>query len=333
MSSIVDLPRLPKPETTVTISKKDEQMVEFYTTNDRKVENQRVYRYQYEEYGRLGFIKVHIPDVLIFGIQRSIRGAIFGGVIGGAVGGGVGLCVGGPPVAINGAILGAKIGGAAGGALGAVSGVIKGVAVHTLEIKHSTAFIDWKIKQVKEKVYPIFRKYLKDTDFEGMEGVICPISMDVITIPVWAPDGDIYDKDSIEQWIDQVDAINNKKREDYECGKTKELDLLQTSPKRSVSFGKEDLRYDQKTLAKIYKKATEILKKGVKLKDLDEKEGAVVVEGMTNLAKHCEEVTCSVQKGSADMIIDKFNRDGDAEAAADAFKNSLIANKLEKAKD
>ena len=106
----------------------------------------------------------------------------------------------------------------------------------------------WAEEARKTDVYPVYKKIIEgDKRFDTF---ICPISMDLIRIPVYAPDGRTYEQSNIIEWIQKKEDQIKQVRE---SGETQEqIDAKINSIKETLSpirakvksFTTQDLRYD-----------------------------------------------------------------------------------------
>ncbi len=154
-----------------------------------------------------------------------------------AIGAGIGVACG-----IPGGPVGMGVGGAVGGMLGAGFGLTY-VTVSTtqkikVEINHSNGFQKWKAQAIAEKSYPVFKNFI-DGDLR-FENFFCPLTLDIISVPMKAPDGKTYEKEAIETHIkastpDFLEYIN---------ANPDNPDMRTRSPIRGIDFDEKDLEFD-----------------------------------------------------------------------------------------
>lgn len=89
--------------------------------------------------------------------------------------------------------LGAGIGAGIGGCAKAYQAVQK--------ISHSPEYHNWRNQAIQTNVYPLFQKFLKESD--ELQDLMCPLTDDLITDPVKAPNGRIYEKKAILDWLEK----------------------------------------------------------------------------------------------------------------------------------
>lgn len=121
-----------------------------------------------------------------------VVGAVAGGTIGGAIGG----AVAGPPGVVAGAFKGAAIG----GGIGAAAGFVVSVVEIPKAIACTYQYKVWRSAVIENILHPLFQQQLRDDHI--FSDLLCPISREVPHIPVKAPCGHTYDKETIEKWID-----------------------------------------------------------------------------------------------------------------------------------
>ena len=89
--------------------------------------------------------------------------------------------------------LGAGIGAGIGGCAKAYQAVQK--------ISHSPEYCNWRNQAIQTNVYPLFQKFLKESD--DLQDLMCPLTDDLITDPMKAPNGRIYEKKAILDWLEK----------------------------------------------------------------------------------------------------------------------------------
>lgn len=178
--------------------------------------------------------------------------------------------------------------GLAGGPIGLVAGVAAGAGlgfvVGGIYIKHkitknikirlftSDHYIKWRTEAITTKIYPIFKNFV-DTDKE-FEDFLCPITSDIISSPMRAPDGNTYEKEKIEEYLDGI---------------TKDPTVLCQSPLRGKSFSKSQLVFDYNYCQKLIIKTQEVYEKISNMKD-----NLVLQHGLKAVKKNTKETINSI---------------------------------------
>lgn len=152
------------------------------------------------------------------------------------------------------------IAGPVGGAPGTTFGVLGGMALGGLLLKNrinkkirvqisiSDHFAQWRADAIISKVYPIFKNFINGR--QEFEDFICPISQDICAIPMLAPDGQTYDKDTIEAYIASLGAGDDDPIE---------------SPYRNGTFCKNDLVINTQYCKDIIEKSEEVYQEVMRL--------------------------------------------------------------------
>lgn len=147
----------------------------------------------------------------------------------------------------------AWLAGPLGGAPGTVFGFLAGSAIATayihnyvkekvsIAVEFSGHYIGWLSNAIAEKVYPIFRNFLASE--EAFDHLLCPISHDVCSFPMLAPDGKTYDYEHIMEYLGK---------------KTDKDDVKVDSPLRIKPFSKQDLVFDRDYCYKLIEKSKEV---------------------------------------------------------------------------
>jgi len=147
------------------------------------------------------------------------------------------------------------VAGPIGGAPGTTLGVLGGMALGGVLLKNrinkkirvqisiSDHFTQWRADAIINKVYPIFKNFINGR--KEFEDFICPISQDICAIPMLAPDGQTYDKDTIEEYIASLGVGDDDHIE---------------SPYKNGTFCKNDLIINTQYCKDIIEKAKEVYK-------------------------------------------------------------------------
>ena len=182
-------------------------------------------------------ISISIPTIILCtGI-----GAGVGGAAGGLICGGAGAAVTGGPGAIL-AIPGVAAGAAIGAGAGAGIGLLLSTVISTISISRSTHYEEWRKQALRDKVYPIFQKFV-DQDNE-LKNLVCPITHELPIVPVASPNGHVFEEAEIIKWLDQ--NPNNP------C------------PMRAAPFTKKDLVYSHATVCAIMIRIKTLLKSEIR---------------------------------------------------------------------
>ncbi len=164
-----------------------------------------------------------------------VRGSVAGSIMGCATG----AVIASVPGMIPGATLGAKIGAVFGGIVG-IQLLCKDIKIVVLK---SSVYEDWTTTLKAQDVYNIYTKIVQEDG--SFDEYICSITGDFPSIPVRSPHGHLYDKQAIEQWIDQREtqialAIQSGSRPEYIEGLKRSV-----CPRRNGAFSKNDLTYEE----------------------------------------------------------------------------------------
>lgn len=158
------------------------------------------------------------------------------------IGGGIGFGIGGivtwywPVISWIGPLIGGTIGVSLGTAIGGTASSV----LTTIRIQNSDHYMDWKQQLIDVKVYNTFKDYLSKDLI--LQSCLCPISLDIMMVPVKAPDGLVYEQEEILSWI-------KNKREDSAASIYREID-----------FGENDLLFDKEVFMKTAKRISYLLK-------------------------------------------------------------------------
>ena len=185
-------------------------------------------------------IIIEIAENVFKGAAEGAFGGFFGGaLVTGPAYGAIGALIGGIP----GFVAGYKIGVALSTAAETIGGGLNGYKRFKIKFMSSDAYKTWAAEARKTDVYPVYQKIINnDPRFEEF---ICPLTCDLICIPMFAPDGRIYENQSIVRWIKQKeDQIKIAKDSGFSEEKIKEMkEGLSPIRAKVESFTTEDLRY------------------------------------------------------------------------------------------
>lgn len=172
------------------------------------------------------------------------------------------------------------IGGIPGTALGIGSGLTLGGFLIRDRIKRkirvqisiSDHFTQWRAEAIINKVYPIFKNFING--HKEFQDFICPILQDICSVPMLAPDGQTYDKDSIEAYITSLGAGDD--------------DPIQ-SPIRNGTFCKNDLVINTQYCKDIIEKAQQVYQEVLVAGD-----DSVKAHGLSAVNKNTKEIMNSL---------------------------------------
>lgn len=157
-----------------------QQMMDTYRTREKKLKGRKVEFLRNNKDAKI--------DVLLIVGGGTASGAIAGGVVGGIVGGVCGSPAG-PPGMIVGAAIGVPVGAAIGGAIGT------GVAVVYLRPRYQ----EWCKTEAGREFAGNMRIFLEENSI--LEHLTCPISQMPVINGVRTPQGHLYEKQEIENWV------------------------------------------------------------------------------------------------------------------------------------
>lgn len=176
--------------------------------------------------------------------------------------------------------LAGPVGGIPGTALGVGSGLaLGGLFIKNrinrkmkIQISISDHFVQWRAEAIINKVYPIFKNFVNT--HQEFQDFICPISQDICAIPVLAPDGKTYDKDTIEAYIASLGAGEN--------------DPI-ASPIRGKSFCKNDLMINTQYCKDVIEIAKKVYHEVITIGDAN-----VMAYGLEAVSKNTKEIMNSL---------------------------------------
>jgi len=137
---------------------------------------------------------------------------------------------------------------------GAIIGGAIGATYSIVTLSQSEEYLKWKGEAIVKNVFPIWQDFLNEQVYEYQ----CPITQDLIGVPVRAPDGRVYEKAAIEKWINQKEAeaagMPEPKRTEI---------LMNTSVIRACIITKESLIYANDYHRKLFDRLATVYNKGV----------------------------------------------------------------------
>ena len=129
-----------------------------------------------------------------------------------------------------------------GAGCGAAIGALFGVKHTITQLEESQEYKLWKDEAIKSKVYPLFLKFLQDSD--ALEDLLCDLTQDLIIQPVKAPNGKVYEKAAIEDRLSRKAIEFPPERWAAMSADTKAEALLNFCPSRSCHLTSDMLTYD-----------------------------------------------------------------------------------------
>lgn len=244
-------------ENGVTVTAKDQTLIDLYENPNKKNKGKAALTYVRESQTSIKLFVCFSSAVIVAG--SAATGAAIGTVIGGSLGTYVEPGVG--------TRVGMYVGGGLGGLAGTAVGASFAKRTIMVIIPRTKFFARWKRHSLKEDLYPMFEKLLKENVFSGL---ICPITAELPVVPVQAPCGHIYEQEAIEEWL------NTRKKGSRYCT------LGCEKP-----FTVYDLMYSEDHLRKIMKAASVRIKE---LKAQNDKNSRYLASGLDS---HIQD-TCSV---------------------------------------
>jgi len=172
----------------LTLTTKDQILIDLWENPNRKNKEKAVVEYVKSSKTTMKIFVCFSSAVIVAGTAAT------GVAVGTVAGAGIGTWV--EPG------LGTRVGMYVGGSLGGIAGTAVGTLVAkrtiTVVIPRTKFFARWKMEALKENLYPLFEKLLKENVFCDL---ICPITSELPIVPVQAPCGHIYDQEAIEKWL------------------------------------------------------------------------------------------------------------------------------------
>lgn len=223
----------------VTIPEK--KKIKLQTDDSYWAEEKRIYAcYETIEKDKKIEVIVSLAEDIFAGAGKGAIGGFVGGaLVSGPAFGAVGSIFGGLP----GFVVGYKIGVVLSTAGETIEGGLRGFKEFKIQFMTSDKYKQWVEEARKTDVYPVYQKIIEgDARFDDF---ICPLKMDLICVPVRAPDGKTYEQANISEWIKKKE---NQLKEATNAGySTEKINSIKEtlSPIRANvnSFSVDDLRY------------------------------------------------------------------------------------------
>lgn len=168
-----------------------------------------------------------------------------GGLIGGTLGSVGGFLCANVPGMAPGGWVGVKLG----GAVGFIGGLFKSGYEFKIEFLASPEYNNWIKTMNEENLAPIFLKIFQNDD--RFENFTCPLTHDLISVPVKAPDGKIYEQANIVEWLTKKYA-EIQRAKDRGDSKEKISQISETiSPIRGIPYTIADLKYEKEYFSRL----------------------------------------------------------------------------------
>lgn len=228
-------------------TKLNKECICLYGTAEKNAETYCEVKKSREQYKRENGNRAQTITLNIFKKSFPLTVLTVGGCA--LVGAGIGATAFATPAAPVAGPVCTTIGGVGGAAVGVVLArrmIITKVAV---AIQQSDHFMLWRTRAIANNVYPVFHNFIcTEKEFKPF---LCPLSRDIITIPLRAPDGQIYDYAKIN---------------DYFTTLTKDPDERIASPfNPEIKFCRNDLYFDRKLCEDLIKKGEKVYARVVKM--------------------------------------------------------------------
>ncbi len=129
-----------------------------------------------------------------------------------------------------------------GAGLGATVGALFAATYNISKMEEAKEYLAWRDSAIKSHVFPLFQKFLEETD--QLRDFLCDLTQELIRHPVRAPNGKVYEKTAIEDWLthkaieflpERLAAMSPDKREEA---------LTSFCPGRSCHLTSDMLVYD-----------------------------------------------------------------------------------------
>lgn len=129
-----------------------------------------------------------------------------------------------------------------GTSLGAAVGALFGSNQTIVRMERSEVYLKWKDEAIRKNIYPLFQKFLQDSDL--LQEFLCDLTQDLISHPVRAPNGKIYEREEIESWLTRKAIEFPPERLAAMSSQNREEALLTFCPNRSCHLTSDMLVYD-----------------------------------------------------------------------------------------
>lgn len=228
----------------------------------------------------------NVTNCLVLGLVAGVTsGMTLGPVIGGIFWGGLG--------AFFGFILGTTIS----GVVGAISGIAAGCIQTAVIIQQDLSYQEWIAEQKLQLRYESYQEYIQ-AYFPTAAEFLCPISLDFPQTPVRSPNGHVYDKQAIEEYLDMKEArlaeviqhVANEGRTGDPVIEQRIEEIRNTfCPFRGPYFTKDQLVYDRDFALRMRRKLNELIGE----MSLEERHRAIGMEILIASLKKTENMVMS----------------------------------------
>ncbi len=110
------------------------------------------------------------------------------------------------------------------------------------EMERFREYRTWRKQAIRDQIFPFFQQFLKESG--GIRKFLCPITQDLISIPVRDPKGRVYERDEIFAWIDQVVPYPPEALARLPDEAARDKVRFKTSPFGDMVLTQADLTYD-----------------------------------------------------------------------------------------
>lgn len=220
-----------------------------------------------------------------------------------AIGMGIGAIGFATPAAPIAGPVGTAVGGGVGFAIGTcwASRTVKKKVNVTIDKSDDFAF--WRVCKIEEKVYPVFRNFL-NTD-ERFKKFICPITGELILMPMKDPFGHVWDWEYIESYIDDL---------------TDDPSELVPSPHdMGQKFCKNDLVFDRKFCLDLIKKAERTYNKVIDIQNEH-----IKAEGLKAVIKNTKHVMEFIREQVEASVYQDLQPKVDSGEITDAERDEMV---------
>jgi hypothetical protein len=129
-----------------------------------------------------------------------------------------------------------------GAAIGGGIGSLVGATYNVSEMERSREYKTWRAQAIRDKIFPLFQQFLEKSDV--IENFLCPITQDLISIPVRDPKGRVYERDAVFGWIDRVVPYTPEALARLPTEADRDRVRFRTSPFCDMVLTQADLIYD-----------------------------------------------------------------------------------------
>jgi U-box domain-containing protein len=100
-------------------------------------------------------------------------------------------------------------------------GLIGGAVWTGRAIEFDEDYKRWKGKAIADEVYPKYEEWIRSVN--DFDDYLCGLNLTLCRVAVRDPNGQLYDKEAIERWIDSVEADPNKRGTNLSCPQRKRV--------------------------------------------------------------------------------------------------------------